>query len=55
MTYMRKTILRDKKVNTDKDILRKVLVFINIYAMILGVTSVAIGTDKYGGILYAPT
>lgn len=55
MTYMEQTILRDKKVNTDKDILRKIFVFVSIYATILGVTSLATGTDKHWGIWDSPT
>lgn len=51
MTYMRKTVLYCQC----KDILRKIWGFASIYAMILGVTSVATGTDKHSGIWYAPT
>lgn len=55
MTYMGKKILRDTKINTNKDILRKIFVFVSIYTTILGVTSLAIGTDKHWGIWYDPT
>lgn len=55
VTYMGKNTPRDKKVSTDKDILGKIFVFVSIYGVIPGVTSIAKGTHKHWEICYAST